>query len=194
MCKIKIKNKPMKLIIGLGNPDKEYQATRHNFGQLVLEALGDKKNLSWENNKKTNSLTADWPNSRYKIILATPLSYMNESGQVAKALKTFYKIPTHKIIVIHDDLDLPFGKIRLSKSRGDAGHQGVASIIKYLKSKDFKRIRLGLGPQQGKSENFVLQKFTEEEKRKLPEIIDTCHLILEDILTTSFDEAANKYN
>jgi peptidyl-tRNA hydrolase, PTH1 family len=184
----------MKLIISLGNPGEKYQATRHNFGHLSLDALVDKKNLSWKKNKKANSLTADFQSKREKVILAKTDVYMNESGKAVRGLKSFYKMPTNKIIIIHDDIDLPFGKIRLSKKRGAGGHKGIEDIIKHLKSKDFKRIRLGIGPQKGKSEDFVLKKFSPEEKKQLSEIIDTSHLIVEVLLEKGFDRATNKYN
>lgn len=184
----------MKLIIGLGNPDKEYAMTRHNFGWLVIDDLVTKKELNLTKHKGSNSLLADFKTKRERVIIAKPLTYMNNSGQTVKALKAYYKIPTNKIIIIHDDIDLPYGKIRLSKKRGAGGHQGIESIIKCLKSKDFKRIRLGIGPQQGKSEAFVLKKFSREEKKMLSEIIDTAHLILEHIFSEGFDQTANKYN
>lgn len=184
----------MKLIIGLGNPDKEYAMTRHNFGWIAIDGFATKKELNLTKHKASNSLIADFKTKRERIVLAKPLTYMNESGKAVKALKRFYKLPTNKIIIVHDDIDLPYGKIRLSKKRGTGGHQGIESIVKHLKSKDFKRIRLGIGPQKGKSEDFVLKKFSSEEKKKLPEIIDTTHLILEHIFSEGFDQAANKYN
>ena len=184
----------MKLIISLGNPSKEYQNTRHNFGHLSLDALVEKKDLSWKKNKKAHSFTADFQGKREKIVLAKTDLFMNESGKAVRGLKSFYKIPTNKIIIVHDDIDLPFGKIRLSKKRGDGGHKGIEDIIKHLKSKDFKRIRLGIGPQKGKSEDFVLKKFSSEEKKKLSEIVDTSHLVIETLLEKDFDGAANKYN
>lgn len=184
----------MKLIIGLGNPDKEYEFTRHNFGWLALDSLAVKRGLSWSNHKASKSLITDITDRKEKIILAKPLTYMNESGQAVLTLKQFYKIPTHNIIVIYDDIDLPYGKIRISKNRSAGGHKGVDSIINQLKSKEFKRIRLGIGPQEGKAEDFVLKKFSTEEKKQLHEILDTSHLILENILDKGFDETANKYN
>lgn len=184
----------MRLIIGIGNKDKEYEYTRHNFGHLSVDALVEKKGLSWKSNKKTLSLTADWQHGREKVIVAKTQVYMNESGKAVRALKSFYKLPTNKIIVIYDDIALPLGKIKLSKSRGDGGHKGIESIIKQLKSKDFKRIRLGIGPQKGSSESFVLKKFSASEKKKLPEVIDSSHLVIEAILSKSFDQAANDYN
>ena len=184
----------MRIIIGLGNPDKEYTYTRHNFGWLSLDSLAEKKNINWSKHKNGNSLITEFIRGREKIILAKPLSYMNNSGLSVRALKKFFKLPNNKIIIVHDELDLPFGKIRLSKNRSSGGHKGLDSIISQLKSKDFKRLRLGIGPQEGPAENFVLQKFSKEEKTKLNEIIDTSHLIIEDILEQGFDLAANKYN
>jgi PTH1 family peptidyl-tRNA hydrolase len=119
---------------------------------------------------------------------------MNNSGMATRALKNFFKLPNNKIIVIYDDLDLPYGNIKLSKNRNSGGHKGVESIIEQLKSKDFKRIRLGIGPKIGKAEDFVLQKFNAEEKNKLKEILDTSNLIIENILQKGFDKAATKYN
>jgi len=184
----------MKLIVGLGNPDKEYQNTRHNFGWLVVDALAEKKQLKWTKHQTGHSLTTDFNLGREKIILAKPLTYMNNSGQAVSSLQQFFKISKTELVVVYDDIDLPFGKIRISTNRSAGGHNGLESIINHLKSKDFKRIRLGIGPQTGAAEDFVLKKFNSSEKRKLSEIIDTSHLILETILEKGFDWAANKYN
>jgi len=184
----------MKLIVGLGNPDKEHMNTRHNFGWLMADALLGKKELSWKNHKQSNSLIADFKIGREKILLAKPLTFMNLSGVAVKALKQFYKIDSHQVIVIHDDIDLPFNTIRLSRDKNAGGHKGVESIIQHLKSKKFTRIRLGIGPQKGSAEDFVLKKFSTEEKSKISEIIDTSHLILESLLDKGFTATANKYN
>lgn len=184
----------MRLIIGLGNPDKKYSNTRHNFGWLVLDSMATKKDLSWKTHKASNSVIADFKIDREKNIIAKPLTYMNESGRAVKKLKSFYKIPATKIVIVYDDIDLPFGKIRISRKKSAGGHQGVESIIKYLKSKDFIRIRLGIGPQRDKAEEFVLKKFNSEQKKKLPEIIDTSHLILESIIKKGFTKTTSKYN
>jgi len=184
----------MKLIIAIGNTGKEYRQTRHNFGHMAIDALVEKKNLSWHKKKSLLSQVAEFKTNREKVILAKNDTFMNESGRAVRKLKSFYKIPNHKIIIIYDDIAIDFGKIRLSKNRSAGGHNGVDSIIKNLKSKEFKRIRLGIGPQKGKSEDFVLNKFSREEKEKIMEIIDTSHLVIENILLTSFDEATNKYN
>ncbi len=184
----------MKLIVGLGNPGPEYLATRHNFGWLSLSKLADKQKLSWKKSPDKNSQIAEYLWGREKIILSQPLTFMNKSGEAVAALSQFYKISPENIIVIYDDLDLTFGTIRLSQNRSSGGHQGLESIIKHLKSQDFIRIRLGIGPQTGKAEDFVLAKFTAEENKKIPEIIDTSHLILELLLNKGFSDAANQYN
>lgn len=184
----------MKLIIGLGNPDREHCCTRHNFGWMIVDSLVEKKELTWKKHKASNSLIAEYKSGRKKVVLVKSLGYMNASGKSVKALKQYFKLPVNKIIVAHDDLDLPFGSHKLSKNRGAGGHKGIESIISNLKSKDFKRLRLGIGPQKGKAEDFVLKKFSADEKKKLPEIIDTAHLILETVLSKDFDTAATKYN
>jgi len=184
----------MKLIIGLGNPESNYQWHRHNFGYLALDNIASKNNLTWQQHKISNSLVVEFQLGKEKILLAKPLTFMNNSGLAVQALKHFYKIPDKNIIVIHDDLDLDFGKLRISYNRSAGGHNGLISIIEQIKSKDFTRIRLGIGPQKGKAEDFVLKDFSKEEKKQLPEITDTVYLALETILNDGTDKAANKYN
>jgi PTH1 family peptidyl-tRNA hydrolase len=184
----------MKLIIGLGNPEKEHQWTRHNFGWLALDNLAEKHELKWRKHKISQANITELHLGREKIILAKPLTFMNNSGLAVVALKQFYKIRSKDVIVVYDELALDFGKIRISQNRSAGGHNGVESIIQNIKSKEFVRIRLGIGPQLGKAEKFVLQKFSREEKKKLPEIIDTTYLAIETVLKEGVDKAANQYN
>ncbi len=184
----------MKLIIGLGNPGKDYEYTRHNFGFLSLDSLANKYNSTWKNHKASNSLITDFKFKRERIILVKPQTFMNNSGSTVSILKKYYKLKLDDIIVIYDDIDLPFDKIRISKSKSAGGHNGVDSIIKYLKSKEFIRIRLGIGPQKGKAESFVLKEFNKEQKNKLQNILDNSNLDLEEILDKDYNSAANKYN
>ena len=137
---------------------------------------------------------AEFKLEKEKALLVKPLTFMNKSGLTVKYLKQFYKVTRHKLVIIHDDLDLPFGLLRLSRNKSAGGHKGIESIIQEIKTKDFVRIRLGIGPQKGSAEDFVLKKFTAEEKEKLPEIIDSSHLILETLLDQGFTFTANKYN
>lgn len=184
----------MKLIIGLGNPGKDYEYTRHNFGFLSLNSLAKKYNSTWKNHKISNSLITDFKFNREKIILAKPQTFMNNSGSTVSILKKYYKLKPENIIIIYDDIDIPFTKIRISKNKSAGGHNGIESIIKYLKSKDFLRIRLGIGPQRGKAESFVLKKFNKEQKKKIQNILDISNLVIEEVLNKDYNSAANKYN
>lgn len=142
----------MILIVGLGNPGKKYKGTRHNFGSRIVEKLPKRKGF----------------------VVANPQTFMNQSGKAVKALAKFYKIKPENLWIIHDDIDLPIGKIRISKGRGSAGHKGVQSIIQELGTKDFWRLRLGIQPKTGKPKNiekFVLQKFSKEEEKIIREVV-----------------------
>jgi len=184
----------MKLIIGLGNPEEKYHWTRHNFGWLALDNLARKYELKWRKHKISKADFAELQLDKEKIILAKPLTFMNNSGLAVIALKQFYKISVKDIIVVYDELALDFGQIRISQNRSAGGHNGVQSIIQNIKSKEFTRLRLGIGPQMGVAEKFVLHRFSSEEKKKLLEIMDTAYLALETIIKEGVDKAANKYN
>jgi PTH1 family peptidyl-tRNA hydrolase len=167
----------MILIVGLGNPGKKYEKTRHNVGFRVIDELGFL-------NKKG-------------VVLAKPKVFMNLSGGAVKSLITKYGIPVSNLWVIHDDIDLPLGKIRISKSRGAAGHKGVESIIKELKTKSFVRFRIGIQPKTGKprsSEKFVLQKFTKGEERTVKEVIKKSVEAIEMVLREGLEKGMTKYN
>ncbi|MDQ5970473.1 MAG: peptidyl-tRNA hydrolase, family [Patescibacteria group bacterium] len=184
----------MKLIVGLGNPGKEYQQTRHSFGFWALDALLEKKQLKWSEDKDCRAMTASFQDDHGKVILCQPQTFMNNSGEAVQKLKKFYKLKNEDIIVIYDDLDLPFGIFKVAAKRSSGGHNGIESVIQHLQSTDFVRLRLGIGPQIGSAEDFVLKKFSANEKKKIPEIIDSCHLALEIILKDGWQVAANKYN
>jgi len=172
----------MKIIVGLGNPGEQYKNTRHNIAWLYLDyLLGPVK---WSENKKWAALTHETDGFLY----VKPLSFMNNSGQVVQKILNYYKLLpknfglllkkesdlTNELIVIHDDLDIPFGKYKTASDSSSAGHRGVQSIINYLKTKNFYRFRLGIANDllrnQIPPEKFVLQKFNKEEKEKLNEI------------------------
>ena len=145
----------MILIVGLGNLGKKYQNTRHNIGFRVIDALTKTK--------------------RRGFMLAKPQTFMNNSGKAVKTLVKFYKIKPENLWIIHDDIDLPLGKIKIAKGRGSAGHKGVQSIINELKTKDFNRLRIGICPKTGKPKNvekFVLQNFTKEEEKIEKEVVE----------------------
>lgn len=169
----------MKLIVGLGNPEKQYDNTRHNIGFALVDYLYDewlsKENFDhWSKNKKLQADVAVGTISGEKIILAKPTTYMNNSGQSVQAITSYFKIGPKDIYVIHDELDLTFGNYKIQSSKSSAGHNGVESIIKQLGTEDFNRIRIGIGKEdkekQGPGAKFVLNRFGVIEKLKLRDI------------------------
>ena len=174
----------MKLIIGLGNPEPEYQTTRHNTGFLMIDKLTSDFGLQTSVfDKKTNSEIFKGTINKKRIIFAKPQTHMNNSGIAARALLDFYKLKPENLIVIHDDKDIPLGETRVQTNRGPAGHNGVKSIIEHLGTQNFTRIRVGIGlsspPARGgvrgggsDTGNFVLGKFTAEEKKVLKKVIE----------------------
>jgi len=177
----------MKLLVGLGNPEKKYDGTRHNIGFALVDFIYSewlkKENFDdWGNNKKFNAELTTGTLGKEKIILAKPLTYMNNSGQAVQAIMQFFKIQPKDLYVFHDELDLLCGTYKIQTGRSCAGHNGVASIINNLDSKDFNRIRIGIGKEdktkQGESADFVLNKFSLLEKLQLKKVKEK---ILEDI-------------
>ncbi|OIP75920.1 MAG: aminoacyl-tRNA hydrolase [Parcubacteria group bacterium CG2_30_36_21] len=190
--------KDMILIVGLGNPGIKYKRTRHNIGFRVLDEFQRENNFpDFKFFKKFNALIFEGNIGRKKVILAKPQTFMNNSGQAVKNLTIHYSLPFINLIVVHDDIDLPLGKIRISKSRGSAGHKGIESIIKELRSKNFVRIRIGIRNQELRIKNiekFVLQKFTEEEEKIIKKIIKESCSALKIILSEGLEKAMNKFN
>jgi len=172
----------MKIIVGLGNPGTKYKKTRHNIGFRVIEQFGEKNNFpGFQFLKKFNAEISEGILDNQKIILAKPQTFMNLSGKEAKLLLGFYKVKTDSLWVIHDDIDLPLGKIRISKDRGAAGHKGVKSIIRAINSKNFVRFRIGIESQElgvKNTEKFVLEKFSKKEEEIVKGVIKrTCSAI-----------------
>ena len=184
----------MYAVFGLGNPDKEYQNTRHNFGSLVIESLTKDLKLDWNEKAGYYCLRAETTINKHKVRFCRPQTYMNHSGQIVQNLVNYYKIPAKNIIIVYDDIDLPFGEIRVSVNKSSGGHKGIASIIEHLGSSDFNRVRLGIGPQTGKAENFVLKKFSSSQTKKLPEVIDIAKQAIIFLINEGLEKTANKYN
>jgi len=176
----------MLCIIGLGNPGEKYKNTRHNIGFMVVAALAEQLGLAWQLNKKFNAEVTGSEN----LMLIKPQVFMNNSGRAVRAILDYYKILPKKfgflttkktdlssrLIVIHDDLDLPLGTFKIQANHSAAGHRGVQSIINLLKTQNFTRVRVGTANALLRvkipPEKFVLQNFTAEEKKKLPGIIE----------------------
>jgi PTH1 family peptidyl-tRNA hydrolase len=199
----------MRLIVGLGNPGLKYLNTRHNLGFLVLETLARKWKVSFRVRKKFASLV--FFNPQKKIILAKPQLFMNESGIAVRRIAGFYKIQSEDVWVIHDDLDLPLGRLKIIKARGAAGHKGVFSVINQLGTIDFVRFRLGIAhPHAGRAqkggkkvtkfdsqeetEDFVLSLFEDQEKDEVKRLIKKTIKAIELALEKGLDRAMNQYN
>ncbi len=160
----------MQIIAGLGNPGEKYKITRHNVGFMAIDALAEELGLRWKNSKKFKADVAKDDN----IILIKPLTFMNDSGSAVSAALAYYKITPDKLTIIHDDLDIELGKYKISVDSRSAGHNGVQSIIDRLKTKNFKRIRIGIKTAELikiPADKFVLQKFKPEEKKIIKNII-----------------------
>jgi len=185
----------MHLIVGLGNPGNRYRFTRHNIGFMVLEKLAREFKIDL----KHRSFDAVWGRGKIRgtdILLALPQTYMNLSGTAVRQLVAFYKADINNLIVIHDDLDLPFGTIRLKAGGGNAGHKGLTSITDNLGSSDFMRVRLGIGkpPDKSRIEGYVLEPFaSDEELSLLPEIISTAAEAGSEIILSGVEKAITKY-
>ncbi|GAB3409493.1 aminoacyl-tRNA hydrolase [Schumannella luteola] len=162
------------LVVGLGNPGPAYAATRHNVGQMAVDDLADRIGARFSRHK-TNSVVAEgWirPGAA-KLIVAKPLSFMNNSGGPVSQLAKFYSLPAERVVVLHDELDLPFDTVRLKQGGGHGGHNGLRDIISALGTPEFLRVRIGIGRPPGRqdSADFVLKPFASTERASLPSLL-----------------------
>ena len=185
----------MYLIVGLGNPGTRYRAARHNIGFMVLEKLAAQLELDLRQ-KSFNALWGKGKINRKNVILAMPQTYMNLSGNAVRQLQAFFKTEISNLMVIHDDLDLSFGSVRLKTGGGTAGHKGLASIEENLGSSEFMRIRLGIGKPVDKSriESYVLEPFKSDELPLLNNIIETAAGAVCEIISSGIQKAMGKYH
>ncbi len=177
----------MYLIIGLGNPGEEYESTRHNVGFLAVDEFAKEQQLEWKLQKK---LSAEISKNQ-KILLAKPQTFMNNSGVAVQFITRTYNLaPRTSLIVVHDEIDLNVGTIRISHNSSAAGHRGVQSIIDHLATKDFWRVRIGIRPitrisnleSRISTPDFVLKHFSKEEKKRLPNILEAATAILTEMI------------
>jgi PTH1 family peptidyl-tRNA hydrolase len=183
------------LLIGLGNPGREYINTRHNIGFMWIDRLTirlDARGMKMQSNAIV--ITAQY--EERKLILAKPQTYMNLSGQSVQGLAHFYKIPLENLLVAHDDLDIPFGTIRIRPTGGPGGQRGMASTIEKLGTKDFPRLRLGIGRPPGRMDPkaYVLQDFSKEEMKLLPDVLDRSTDAAFEFILKGLNAAMNKFN
>lgn len=194
----------MKYIVGLGNPGEKYKTTRHNAGRMFLESQVDKN--GWSKSKHANALYQHGTCIGEQVEYLLPETFMNKSGDTVAYVVKKHGAKPEEFIVLHDEIDLPFGEIKISKGRGGGGNNGVSSIIQKLGSKDFVRIRIGIAPTSfwtgktkrpaggGPLERFVLKPFTPSERKQLLEVFEKVDAALQTIVKSGVEEAMNKWN
>ena len=184
----------MKLIVGLGNPGKEYENTRHNIGFIFIDDFATKNKVSIDK-EKFNGLYTQATINNQKVILLKPLSYMNLSGEVVKKYVDYFKIDIDNILIINDDLDMIFGKIRLRPDGSSGGHNGLKNISFHLGTEKFKRLKIGISNNKEiDTKDYVLGKFNKEEKETINNLKETIGELLNDFTIMDFDKLMCKYN
>jgi PTH1 family peptidyl-tRNA hydrolase len=186
------------LIVGLGNPGPRYAATRHNIGYAVVELLALR--IAGRSAKfKAHRSRCEIMETRLggsPVVLARPMSYMNESGGPVNAAARFFKVPVERIIAVHDDLDLPFGALRVKRGGGEGGHNGLRSMTSALGSREYARVRFGIGRPPGRQDpaDFVLREFSSTERKELAYLIDRAADATEAVVADGLEAAQNEFN
>jgi peptidyl-tRNA hydrolase, PTH1 family len=194
LCCQKLKTKFI-LIVGLGNPGREYKETRHNAGFMLLDRLAQRLGEKFTR-LESRALVTKATYQERRLILAKPQTYMNESGKAVGALSRFYKVPLDNLLVIYDEVDLPLGTLRLRPGGGSAGQKGMRSIIDRLGSETFPRLRIGIGRPPGRMDaaDYVLQKFSKSEAEIAAQMLDRAVDAVLVYVTAGLDKAMNMYN
>jgi PTH1 family peptidyl-tRNA hydrolase len=183
------------LIVGLGNPGPTYSGNRHNVGFMVLDLLAERVGGKF----KAHKGRADVVEGRLvgePVALAKPKSYMNESGGPVASVRGFYKAPIEQLIVVHDELDIPYGALRLKRGGGDGGHNGLRSLTRSLGSREYLRVRFGIGRPPGRQDpaDFVLEDFRAAERKELPFFLDRAADAVEALITLGLEPAQNRFH
>lgn len=185
----------MKLVTGLGNIGDKYCFTRHNAGFMVLDKWALQNDLTFREDKKLKCYMAKFRFANEDIILAKPTTFMNLSGEAVSLLINYYKIDVKDVLIIYDDIALDLGRLRFRANGSDGGHNGIKSIIKHLGTKDFTRLKFGIGPQPSiPSESFVLQNFSKEQMGLLSETLKQAVCAVECYFEDGLEKAQNKFN
>ncbi|MGH7975307.1 MAG: aminoacyl-tRNA hydrolase, partial [Limisphaerales bacterium] len=184
------------LIVGLGNPGAGYAKTRHNAGFLLVEKLAANWKCNWANEKKFRARIAKAERNGKKVLLCEPQTFMNLSGETVGALKNFYQLPLKQLIVAVDDADLPFGEIRLRANGSSGGHHGLESIEQHLSSREFARLRIGIGRKDDSREitNYVLGKFDSSESELLKKVLEHATNQVQTWLDAGIEKAMGQFN
>jgi PTH1 family peptidyl-tRNA hydrolase len=190
----------MWLIVGLGNPGREYELHRHNVGYLVAELLADRTGIRLARARRVRAEIGEGrlgagPDSP-RLALVKPLTYMNLSGAAVLALIRYYKIEIDRVLAVHDDLDLPFGQVRAKFGGGEGGHNGLRSLTRALGSRDFLRVRFGIGRPPGRQDpaDYVLSDFTAAQQRELGPLLERAGDMVESILVRGLEWTQNSYH
>lgn len=186
------------LVLGLGNPGKEYARNRHNIGFLVADLLAGRIGAKFGRHRRAVAEVAEGRlgYGGPKVILAKPLTYMNLSGGPAAALAQFYKVPIGQVIAVHDELDLGYGQVKAKLGGGEGGHNGLRSMSKSLGGKEYARVRFGVGRPPGRQDpaDYVLSDFSAAERKELDFLVDRAADVVEAIVTQGVEAAQNAYN
>jgi peptidyl-tRNA hydrolase, PTH1 family len=183
------------LVVGLGNPGPTYRGNRHNVGFMVVDLLAARMGGRLSTNRKARAQVAEG-RLGVRVVLAEPTSFMNDSGGPVAALSNFYKVPVESIVVVHDELDLPYGSLRLKRGGGDNGHNGLRSITRSLGSREYLRVRVGIGRPPGRMDpaDYVLRDFSAAERKDLEFHVDRAADSVESLVEHGLESAQSRYN
>jgi PTH1 family peptidyl-tRNA hydrolase len=186
------------LVVGLGNPGREYAGNRHNVGFLVADLLATRIGAKFGRHKRAHAEVAE---GRLgfggpRVVLAKPLTFMNLSGGPVAALAQFYKVPLDRVLAVHDELDVPYGQVRAKLGGGEGGHNGLRSMSRSLGTKEYARVRFGIGRPPGRQDpaDFVLSDFGAAERKELEFLVDRAADVAEAVITEGVEWAQNKYH
>jgi PTH1 family peptidyl-tRNA hydrolase len=190
------------LVVGLGNPGPAYEGNRHNFGFLVADLLAERIGGRFKAHRSRAGARAEVVEGRFgplpgtPVVLAKPRSYMNDSGGPVAALASFFDVPAERVVVVHDELDLPYGNLRLKRGGGDSGHNGLRSITRALGTRDYLRVRFGIGRPPGRMDpaDYVLRDFSAAERKDLDYHTDRAADATEALVLRGLEAAQNAYN
>jgi PTH1 family peptidyl-tRNA hydrolase len=188
------------LVVGLGNPGKEYARNRHNVGFLVVDLVADRIGAKFGRHRRAIAEVGEGRlgigEQAPRLVLAKPLTYMNLSGGPVAALVQFYKVPADHIVAVHDDLDLPYGQVRTKLGGGEGGHNGLRSMSRSLGTRDYLRVRVGIGRPPGRQDpaDYVLSDFSPSERKEVEFVVDRAADLAEAVITRGVEWAQNAYH
>ena len=183
------------LIVGLGNPGSEYEKTRHNIGFMVVDQMAQDASASFKKGRNA-AVETNVNIAGHSVILAKPLTFMNNSGSAVAGLMNYYEINIDRLLVIMDEVELPFGRLRVRKQGGSAGHNGMKSIIQHINSQEFARLRIGIGTEYAKKDmsKFVLSNFSRNEQQELDLIVGKSVDVVHSFIRDGIDRTMNAFN